>query len=67
MLAKVQLDSLVFDLKARRLSLGLQLKDVVKASGLSKVAVSQLENGWLMNPTLDTIFRYAMALGRRSN
>jgi hypothetical protein len=42
---------------------GLSLTDVFERSGLTRAAVSRLENGWNANPTLDTLFRYAAPLG----
>ncbi|WZP01224.1 helix-turn-helix transcriptional regulator (plasmid) [Isosphaeraceae bacterium EP7] len=63
MLAKVQLESLVFDLKARRESLGISVEAVAKESGLPLDVVSELEGGVIYNPTLNVLFRYAMALG----
>jgi transcriptional regulator with XRE-family HTH domain len=29
---------------------------------LTRAAVSRLENGWNANPTLETLYRYALAL-----
>lgn len=60
--AFVQLAGLVGKLKARRESLGLSLTDVSERSGLTRQAISRLENGWNNNPTLDTIYRYGLAL-----
>jgi DNA-binding XRE family transcriptional regulator len=42
---------------------GLSLTDVSERSGLTRAAVSRLENGWNVNPTLDTLFRYAAVVG----
>lgn len=41
---------------------GLSLTDVSERSGLTRAVVSRLENGWNLNPTLETLFRYAEAL-----
>jgi DNA-binding XRE family transcriptional regulator len=49
-------------LKERRASLGLSLTDVSERSGLTRQAISKLENGHTINPTLETLFRYSMAL-----
>jgi len=46
-----------------REGLGLSLTDVSERSGLTRAVVSRLENGWKLNPTLETLFRYAEALG----
>jgi DNA-binding XRE family transcriptional regulator len=58
----VELTGLVHDLKARRATLGLSLADVAERSRLTRAAVSRLENGWNLNPTLETLYRYALAL-----
>jgi DNA-binding XRE family transcriptional regulator len=50
-------------LKERRASLGLSLTDVSERSGLTRQAISKLENGHAINPTLDTLFRYSQAMG----
>ena len=42
---------------------GLSLTDASERSGLTRAAISRLENGWNLNPTLETLFRYADALG----
>ena len=46
-----------------REGLGLSLTDVSERSGLTRAVVSRLDNGWNLNPTLETLFRYAEALG----
>jgi transcriptional regulator with XRE-family HTH domain len=58
----LELAALTHGLKARREALGLSLTDVSQRSGLTRAAVSRLENGWNTNPTLDTLYRYALAL-----
>jgi DNA-binding XRE family transcriptional regulator len=42
---------------------GLSLTDLSERSGLTRAAISRLENGWNLNPTLETLYRYAEALG----
>ena len=42
---------------------GLSLTDLSEQSGLTRAAISRLENGWNLNPTAETLFRYAEALG----
>ena len=42
---------------------GMSLTDVSERSGLTRAAISRLENGWNVNPTLETLFRYAGAVG----
>jgi DNA-binding XRE family transcriptional regulator len=49
-------------LKARRLSKGLSLTDVSKRSDMTRQAISKLENGQVINPTLETLYRYGLAL-----
>ena len=44
------------------MSKGLTLADVSGRSGMTRQAISKLENGQVANPTLDTLYRYAMAL-----
>ena len=41
---------------------GLSLTDVSVLFGLTRAAISRLENGWTVNPTLETLYRYALAL-----
>jgi DNA-binding XRE family transcriptional regulator len=56
------LRGLMFTLKNRREVRGLSLTDVSEKSGLTRQAISKLENGINVNPTLETLFRYSMAL-----
>ena len=56
---------LLRDLKASRESAGLTLADVSARCGIDQPALSRLENGRTPNPTLDTLWRYAAALGKR--
>lgn len=51
-------------LKAERQRLGLSLNDVADRSGIAKANLSRLENDPHPNPTVDTLLRYAQALGR---
>ncbi len=51
-------------LKAERERRGLSLSDVSERSGIDPAAISRLENGKQANPTIDTILRYADALGK---
>jgi transcriptional regulator with XRE-family HTH domain len=44
---------------------GLTLAEVSRRSGIDQPALSRLENGHNKNPTLDTLWRYAAAVGRR--
>jgi len=44
---------------------GLSLADVSDRSGIDRSAISRLENGLNPNPTIDTLSRYAAALGKQ--
>jgi transcriptional regulator with XRE-family HTH domain len=44
---------------------GLSLTDVADRSGIDKAALSRLENGLYSNPTINTLARYAKAIGTR--
>ncbi len=57
--------ALLRDLKASREAAGLTLADVSARCGIDQPALSRLENGRTPNPTLDTLWRYAAALGKR--
>ncbi len=59
-----QLREIVQVLKAERQRLGLSLAEVGERSGIGKANLSRLENDQDPNPTMDTILRYAEALGR---
>ena len=50
-------------LKKHREHQGLSLADVADRSGMDRSAVSRLENGAYVNPTVDTLHRYAEAIG----
>jgi DNA-binding XRE family transcriptional regulator len=52
-------------LKALREAAGLTLADVSARCGIDQPALSRLENGHTPNPTLDTLWRYAAATGKR--
>ena len=52
-------------LKASREAAGLTLADVSARCGIDQPALSRLENGHTQNPTLDTLWRYAAAAGKR--
>jgi len=51
--------------KERAKATGLPLADVSARCGIDPPALSRLENGHPPNPTLDTLRRYAVALGKR--
>src|SRR5437763_9276798 len=52
-------------LKASREAAGLTLADLSARCGIDQPALSRLENGHTPNPTLDTLWRYAAAAGKR--
>jgi DNA-binding Xre family transcriptional regulator len=51
-------------LKATREALGLSLADIKASTGIEKSNLSRLENAPHPNPTLDTLCRYAEAVGK---
>lgn len=55
----------VLELRAAREAAGLSLADVAERSGIDRGAISRLETGVTENPTLETIVRYAAAVGKR--
>lgn len=56
---------LLQELKKAREAAGLSLADVQERSGMDKATLSRLENGHTDNPTLETLLRYAKAVGKR--
>lgn len=56
---------LLKSLKAAREAAGLTLADVSARCGIDQAALSLLEDGHTHNPTLDTLWRYAAATGKR--
>ena len=51
-------------LKTTRETLGLSLADIKTSTGIAKSNLSRLENDPLANPTIDTLCRYAEAVGK---
>ena len=51
-------------LKIAREAAGLSLADVAEKAGIDKSALSKIETGQHMNPTVSTLCRYAHALGK---
>ena len=62
--AYISLQALLHRLKQERESAGLSLADVAERTGMDRAAISRLENGHQPNPTVDTLSRYAAALGK---
>ncbi|HEY7711896.1 MAG TPA: helix-turn-helix transcriptional regulator, partial [Candidatus Entotheonella sp.] len=54
----------VATLKATRKALGLTLADINARTGIEKSNLSRLENDPNPNPTIDTLCRYADAVGK---
>jgi hypothetical protein len=50
-------------LKRHRDEQGLSLADVSERSGMDRAMLSRLENGKILNPTMETLWRYADAIG----
>ena len=59
----LELRAMLGTLKKHRERQGLSLTDVANRSGMDRAAISRLENGVYMNPTVDTLYRYAQAVG----
>ena len=55
----------VSELRKARETQGLSLADVEQRTGIQRSAISRIENGENVNPTINTLTRYARALGRR--
>ena len=60
-----QLDELLVQLKAAREAKGLSLSDMTEITGMDRSALSKLETGQRPNPTVETLVRYAAAVGKR--
>lgn len=60
-----QLQVLIDQLKAAREAQGLSLADLTDLTGMDRSALSKLETGQRDNPTVDTLVRYAEAVGKR--
>ena len=54
---------MVARLKARRLQDGVSLAELATRTGIAKPNLSRLENNVRSSPTLETLHRYARALG----
>jgi ribosome-binding protein aMBF1 (putative translation factor) len=50
-------------LKRERERQGLSLAEISERSGLDKGMISRLENGKILNPTVNTLWKYANAVG----
>ena len=59
------LDELLQQLKDARLAKGLTLADLTDLTGMDSSALSKFETGQRANPTVETLVRYAEAVGKR--
>jgi DNA-binding XRE family transcriptional regulator len=60
-----QLGELLRQLKAAREAQGISLADMKRLTGMDRSSLSKLEAGQRPNPTIDTLLRYAQAVGKR--
>ena len=60
-----QMRELLKQLKAAREEKGLSLADLTERTGMDRSALSKLETGQRPNPTVETLLRYAEAVGKR--
>jgi transcriptional regulator with XRE-family HTH domain len=60
-----ELLDLITRLKSERVRRGLSLGAVARATDQARSALSRLENGHFLNPTFNTLYRYASALRMR--
>ncbi len=65
MATQEQLQALLEQLKAAREEKGLSLADLTERTGMDRSALSKLETGQRPNPTVDTLARYAEAVGKK--
>lgn len=63
--AYFRVKALIHELKQARKAAGLTLAAVSKRTGMDQATLSRLENGRQPNPTVDTLWRYARAVGRQ--
>ena len=54
----------IMSLRLERERLGLSLNDMAERAKIEKAALSRLENGQQLNPTVNTLARYVHALGK---
>ncbi len=60
-----QFAELLRQLRAAREEQGLSLAELTELTGMDRSALSKLESGQRPNPTLETLVRYAEAVGKR--
>ena len=54
---------IVDTLKSRRMEMGVSLTEMAERTGMAKPNLSRFENSERFSPTLETLHRYAQALG----
>jgi DNA-binding XRE family transcriptional regulator len=65
MAAYDQFAELLRQLREAREQRGLSLAELTELTGMDRSALSKLESGQRPNPTLETLIRYAEAVGKR--
>jgi predicted transcriptional regulator len=60
-----QLAAVLAQLRSAREEQGLSLSELTERTGMDRSALSKLETGRRPNPTLETLIRYAEAVGKR--
>lgn len=65
MAGEEQLNRVFEELRAAREKQGLSLNDLTRLTGMDRSAISKLETGQRPNPTVETLTRYAQAVGKR--
>ncbi|MCG3132200.1 MAG: hypothetical protein FLDDKLPJ_03033 [Phycisphaerae bacterium] len=63
--ARADLKRLLGELQAARKKQGLSLADLTRLTGMDRSALTKLETGQRANPTVETLIRYAEAVGKR--
>jgi hypothetical protein len=63
--AAERLQTLLAQLRVAREAQGLSLADLTMRTGMDRSALSKLETAQRPNPTLQTLHRYAEAVGKR--
>ncbi len=60
-----RLQDLLLQLRAAREARGMSLAEVTALTGMDRSSLSKLETGLRPNPTVETLVRYAEAVGKR--
>jgi len=59
------LKNLLKELRGARDKSGVSLGELARRTGMDRSAIAKLENGRRLNPTIETLSRYAEAVGKR--